>query len=192
MDKIDSKNTQDFFFSLWSNFYEDSFGKLVTMPTLGPKREESEKLMKGFSTFVNFYTALMKSNANFQSVFMKAMGNMSDKTISEMDKDPSPDKYRSFYKIWIETYSGTFNEFLKSELFSSENGKLMSAFMDFQKHSKDIFEENYLKPMNLPTKTDIDEINKELYILRKTVKELTKQIKELSEKNNSTAVTPLE
>ena len=68
----------------------------------------------------------------------------------------------------------------------------MSAFMDFQKHSKDIFEENYLKPMNLPTKTDIDEINKELYTLRKTVKELTKQIKELSEKNNSTAVKPLE
>jgi peptidoglycan hydrolase CwlO-like protein len=36
--------------------------------------------------------------------------------------------------------------------------------------------------MNLPTKTEIDEINKELYSLKKTVKELTSQIKELKEK----------
>jgi len=191
MESFGSENTQDFF-SLWSRIYQDSLGKLVTMPTLGPKREESEKMMKGFSTFLNFYSDLMKSNVNFQSVFMKAMGKMSEKTITETDNDNSHEKYRAFYKIWIETCSETFNEFLKSELFSSENGKLMSSYMDFQKYSKDMFEENYLKPMNLPTKTDIDEINKELYILRKTVKELAKQIKEISEKNNTAAVKPLE
>ena len=44
-----------------------------------------------------------------------------------------------------------------------------------------MFEEDYLKPMNLPTKTEIDEINKEMYSLKKIVKELTGQIKELSD-----------
>jgi hypothetical protein len=54
--------------------------------------------------------------------------------------------------------------------------------MDFQKYNRDMLEDNYLKPMNLPTKTEIDEINKELYTLKKTVKELTRQIKEIQEK----------
>jgi len=43
-----------------------------------------------------------------------------------------------------------------------------------------MLEENYLKPSNLPTKTDIDELNKELYFLKKAVKELTCKINELS------------
>ena len=52
----------------------------------------------------------------------------------------------------------------------------------FQEYNREMLEENYLKPMNLPTKTENDEINKELYFLKKTVKELTNQIKELKEK----------
>jgi len=68
----------------------------------------------------------------------------------------------------------------------------MSYFMDFQKYTRDILEENYLKPMNLPTRTEIDEINKELYSLKKIVKELTKQIKETSEKNNTLVEKPHE
>ncbi len=59
----------------------------------------------------------------------------------------------------------------------------MSYFMEYQKYNREMLEENYLKPMNLPTKTEIDEINKELYSLKKTVKELTSQIKERPEKN---------
>jgi hypothetical protein len=54
--------------------------------------------------------------------------------------------------------------------------------MEFQKLNREVIEENYLKPMNLPTKTEIDEINKELYSLRKTVKKLTSQVSELSKK----------
>jgi hypothetical protein len=54
--------------------------------------------------------------------------------------------------------------------------------MDFQIYNREMLEENYLKPMNLPTKTEIDEINKELYSLKKKVKELTREIKELTEK----------
>ena len=175
MEKSSSENTQEFF-NLWLKLYEDTFGKLVSMPTLGPTREKSEKLMKGFSTFVNLYTTWMELNINFQNVFMEAMRQVNEKTIAKMDKENSPDKYRDFYRIWIETYSDTFKEFMKSDHFTSDNGKLMSYFMDFQKYSKDIFEENYLKPMNLPTKTEIDDINKELYSLKKIVKELTKSI----------------
>jgi hypothetical protein len=44
-----------------------------------------------------------------------------------------------------------------------------------------MLEENILKPMNMPTSTDIDEINRELYSLKKTVKELNRKIYELSQ-----------
>jgi len=113
---------------------------------------------------------------------MEAMRKVQEKTATYMEGEISPDKYKHFYNVWMETYSETFKEFSKSGHFVSDIGKLNSYLMDFQKYNREMLEENYLKPMNLPTKTEIDEINNELYSLKKTVKELTIQIKELKEK----------
>ncbi len=181
MEKSNFESTQEFF-DMWLKVYNATTGRLIEMPALGPAREKSEKMMKGFSTFVNLYAAGMDSNSNFQSVFMEAMRRVHEKTATDMEGEISPEKCKDFYKIWIETYSETFKEFLKSGHFALDMGKLNSYLMDFQKYNREMLEENYLKPMNLPTKTEIDEINKELYSLKKTVKELTSQIKELTEK----------
>jgi len=181
MGKSSFESTQEFF-DQWLKVYNATTGRLVEMPALGPAREKSEKMMKGFSTFVNLYAAGMDFNSNFQSVLLEAMRRVHEKTATDMEGEISPEKYKDFYRIWIETYSETFKEFLKSGHFASDLGKLNSHLMDFQKYNRDMLEENYLKPMNLPTKTEIDEINKELYSLKKTVKELTSQIKALEEK----------
>jgi class III poly(R)-hydroxyalkanoic acid synthase PhaE subunit len=181
MEKSSFESIQEFY-DLWLKTYKATTGRLVEMPAMGPAREKSEKMMKGFSIFVNLFAAGMDSSSNFQSVFMEAMHKVQQKTAADMEGEISPEKYKDFYRIWIETYSETFKEFMKSGHFAADMGKLNSLLMDFQKYNREMLEENYLKPMNLPTKTEIDEINKELYSLKKTVKELTSQIKELKEK----------
>ncbi|MDO8725954.1 MAG: poly(R)-hydroxyalkanoic acid synthase subunit PhaE [Candidatus Methanoperedens sp.] len=181
MEKSNFESTQEFF-DQWLNTYKATMGKLVEMPSVGPAREKSEKMMKGFSTFANLYAAGLDTSSNFQTVFMEAMRKVQEKTAPDMKGEISPEKYKEFYNTWIETYSETFKDFSKSGHFVSDMGKLNSCLMDFQIYNRQMLEENYLKPMNLPTKTEIDEINKELYSLKKTVKELKSQIKELKEK----------
>ena len=170
------------FYDLWLEGYESAFSRLLEMPAVGPLREKSEKMMKGFSNFSNLYASGMESNSHLQSVLMEAMRKTYAKTTTEMEGEIGPEKYRDFYKIWIETYSKTFKDFFGSERFASDLGKFMSHSLDFQKYNQEMLEENYLKPMNLPTKAEIDEINKEVYSLKKKVKELTSQVRELSEK----------
>jgi class III poly(R)-hydroxyalkanoic acid synthase PhaE subunit len=181
MEKSSFESTREFY-DLWLKTYKATTGRLVDMPAVGPVREKSEKMMKGFSTFVNLYTAGIDTGSNLQTVFMEAMRKLQEKTAPDMKGELSPEKYKEFYDIWIETYSETFKDFAKSGHFVSDLGKLNSNLMDFQKYNREMLEENYLKPLNLPTKTEIDEINKELYSLKKTVKELTSQIKSLEEK----------
>ncbi len=181
MEKSGFESTREFY-DLWLKTYKATTGRLVEMPVMGPAREKSEKFMKGFSTFVNLYTAGMDSSSNLQTVLMEAMLRMREQMGNEMEGEISPGKYKDFYRIWIETYSETFKEFSKSGHFASDMGNLNSCLMDFQKYNREMLEENYLKPMNLPTKIEIDEINKELYSLKKKVKELTSQVKELKEK----------
>ncbi len=174
------------FFDAWLNTYEAILGRLVEMPALGPSREKYDKMMTGFSNFANFYMVWMDFNSDFQKVFMEAMKRMHEKIETEMQGEISPDKYKELYNIWIETYSSTFKEFMRSGHFSSDMGKFMSYFLELQKYNREMLEENYLKQMNLPTKTDIDEINKELFALRKKTKELASQIDKLSGKGRST------
>jgi class III poly(R)-hydroxyalkanoic acid synthase PhaE subunit len=181
MEKSSFESTHEFY-DQWINMYKATMGKLVEMPAVGPAREKSEKMMKGFSTFVNLFTAGMETSSNLQKVFIEAMQKVQEKIPAGMEGEISPEKYKEFYDIWIQTYSETFKDFAKSGHFVSDLGKLNSHLMDFQKYNREMLEENYLKPMNIPTKTEIDEINKELYTLKKTVKELTSQIKELKEK----------
>lgn len=189
MEKSIFESTQNFF-DQWTKIYEATYGRLFETPAVGPIREKQEKMMKSFPIYVNLYTTWIESNINFQTVFMEAMRKTYEKTVNDMVTGKvSPEKYKDFYKILIDTYSETFKEFMRSGHFANDMGRLMSNFIEFQKNNKEIFEDNYMKPMNVPTKTDIDEINKELYSLRKAVKEqqnllrdMEIQIKELSEK----------
>lgn len=182
MGKTNFGTTQEFF-DLWAKTYETTYGRAFKMPAIGPSGEKSKEMMKGFSTFADLYANGMDSAIDFQSVSMEAMRRMQKKTESKVKCGESePGNYKDIYNTWMETYSETFKEYLKSGHFAADTGKAMSSLMEFQMHNREMLEENYLKPMNLPTKTEIDEINKELYSLKKAVKQLTSQLKELSAK----------
>jgi len=174
MEDTDLESTREFL-DLWVKTYETTFGKISEIPAIGPMREKSEKMSKGLPLFFSFYSTWMDTVSDFQDISIEAMNRMNKKTIS-LEGKAGIEKYKELYNVWMESYSETFKEFLKSGHFSSDMGKFMSHFLDVQKYNRDMLEENYLKPSNLPTKSDIDELNRELYSLKKQVKELSSKI----------------
>lgn len=196
--KLSLETTHEFF-DMWTKSYQSTLGKLAHMPAFGPIREKQEKIMKSIPLYTDLYTAWIESNINFQSVFAEATKRACENTMEKWSKSPEdiskqinlakdgkgrmePEKFKDLYKTWIDTYSETFKEFIESGHFASDMGKLSSIFMDFQKYNRETIEQHYLKPNNLPTKTEIDEINKEIYDLKKIIKELTRDVQELSKK----------
>ena len=185
--KLSLETTQEFI-DMWTKNYQSTLGKLAQMPAFGPVREKQEKFMKSLPIYPKLYNAWVDSNVNLQNVLLEATRRTFEKTVEHLNsssctKDDKsyidPERYKEFYKVWIDTYSDTFKEFMKSEHYASDMGKFASVFIDYQKHNREMIEENYLKPNNLPTMTQVEEIHKELYDLRKTVKELTRDTKEL-------------
>lgn len=163
------------FLDMWVKTCETTFGKISEISAIGPMREKSEKMSKGLPLFFGLYSTWMDTVSDFQAISIEAMKRMNAKKISVEGKT-GVENYKELYNVWMESYSETFKEFLKSGHFSSDMGKFMSNFLDVQKYNRDMLEENYLKPSNLPTKSDIDELNKELYSLKKQVKELSHAI----------------
>ena len=167
------------FLETWVKTYEATLGKVSEIPAVGPLREKSDKMSKGFPLFFSLYSTWMDTVVDFQNISLESMKRMNTKTVA-LEGKTGTENYKELYNIWMESYSETFKEFLKSGHFSSDMGKFMSNYLDVQKYNREMLEENYLKPSSLPTKSDIDELNKELYFLKKKVKELSCKINELS------------
>ncbi len=189
MERTATASTQELF-DLWAETYKGTLGRFWETPGVGPAREKTEKVMAGMNTYADFINAWSSSNVELQSVFTEASRRTQEKIGEGLVGELRPDGYKDFYKIWMDTYSETFNEHLKSEGFSTDLGEVMSHWMNLQKFGRETMEEDLLKPMNLPTKAEIDEVNKELYALKRTVRESQRQAQ--SEANNLPTKVELE
>lgn len=177
MESTDLQASHDFF-ELWEKAYEATYGRIIDMPVMGPTRENADRLRKNFEASINLHAAWAQSIASFQSAFMEATRKTQEKVEKQIaEEGVSPSSYKDYYNLWMETYSETFKEFLKSRFFATDLARLTSNSMDFQKSSRELIEENLLRPANLPTRTEIDDLSKEVYVLKKQVKELARNLR---------------
>ncbi len=165
-------------FDLWLQTYKGTVGKLWEVPAVGPNREKTEKSMKGYSIYAHLSAAMMDSSVDLQAVFAEAMRKTQEKAMSGNGEGAAASA-KDYYEVWIEEYSETFKEFLKSSHFGSDMGELMASLMESQKFNRDMLEDNYLEPMNMPTKSDLDDVNKEIYELKKTARKAVRESKGL-------------
>jgi hypothetical protein len=133
MENTDLQASHDFF-ELWLKAYEATYGKIVDMPVMGPTREGADRLRKNFEATINLHAAWAQSIASFQSAFMEATRKTQEKVEKRVaEEGVSPSSYKGYYDLWMETYSETFKEFLKSRFFASDLARLTSNSMDFPK-----------------------------------------------------------
>jgi len=177
MESTDLQASHDLF-ELWERAYEATYGKIIDLPAIGPSREGSERLRRNFEATINLHASWAQSMASFQSVLMEASRRTEEKVGQQVaEKGAPPSSYKDYYDLWMNTFSETFKEFLKSQYFASDLAKLTSNSMDFQKSSRELVEENLLKPANLPTRTEIDDLSKEVYLLKKQVRAMARDLK---------------
>ncbi|MDE1762858.1 MAG: hypothetical protein KGH88_01255, partial [Thaumarchaeota archaeon] len=76
-------------------------------------------------------------------------------------------------RIWIDIFENYFTRLFDSPEFAENFGKMVSSELDLAKHWNNIMS-LMLESANMPTKKEIDELYKELHLLRKRVAKLEK------------------
>lgn len=168
--------SQNKFFDLWSENIDFS-GNINKIMAAGPMREKTEKMMTGFPLFLNLYSMWIDSILDFQNLSFEVINKMHEKMVN-IDYVVSPEKNKELYNIFIETCSDTFKDFMKTEHFAGDMGKFISGLIDLKKYNRDMLEENFLNPLDIPTRTEVDELAREMYALKKKVRELARKIEE--------------
>ncbi len=167
----------------------DAWTEVLKLPTIGPVYAFS----KEFASYADEFAKLGKIMAEMKShldaywglintAYVKATKDTVEKSPKQFATKEDFDNYR---KAMIESFEDAFTGLFASPEFSSVYGKVFSSQMDMTKAMQNITEKNF-KALNLPTRSEIDEILKDVHELKRTVRDLKKGMEAL--RNDSARV----
>ncbi|HEX9677912.1 poly(R)-hydroxyalkanoic acid synthase subunit PhaE [Nitrososphaera sp.] len=160
----------------------DAWTEVLKLPTIGPMYAFS----KDFASYADEFARLGKIMAEMKghldvywglvsTAYAKAAKDTAEKSPKQFATKEDFDGYR---KAIIESFEDAFTGLFASAEFSSVYGKVFSSQMDMSKAMQTITEKNF-KALNLPTRSEVDEILKDMHELKRAVRDLKKGMEAL-------------
>ncbi|MCP4021138.1 MAG: hypothetical protein GY729_04795 [Desulfobacteraceae bacterium] len=176
-------------------FKENAVDVMGTMP-LWLEQDHIKKISSAFEAYVALMNAMAKFSDKFSVPFKKSLSNFIIKT-SELEKiDPVQDP-KELYQELVQTLDKEYDDFLKTKEGVEIVMDLVDKLLVYQGCINDV-KEIWFKFLSIPTKAEMDDIYKSIYLLKKqnrtlesaikkqnkTIEALTRKIETLT-KNNS-------
>lgn len=176
-DNIESRFIQEQIakvFSIWSD--------ISKLPTVGPSfaysqnsRSDLKELVEFGKSFLELQIHLSEYCMQINNTYVQALAKASEKAPKQYNSREDFEKYR---KVAIDVFEDAFTGLYDSKEFANLYGLLQSNQFDLLMHLQKLTENN-LKALNLPTRSDMDEMSKDIHDLKKTVHDLIRKIEVL-------------
>ncbi|MDY0132401.1 MAG: poly(R)-hydroxyalkanoic acid synthase subunit PhaE [Desulforegulaceae bacterium] len=163
-------------FKKWESFYEKELSRILGMPQVGLGREYNEKIATALDKFNLFNSAVIE--------FLYFLYLPMEKTFIFMQKDLEkmmaegklPENSEEYYNIWLKKLEANYMSMFHSSEYVSVMAKTLENMAQF-KSARDAVLEDFLSTLPIPTKSELDELYKEISELKRTVKKLEKKAK---------------
>lgn len=160
---------------VWSELYEKEFRKYFNIPQLGLTRFYQEK----FNSVVDKYNIFQASVSEFFHLLSLPM-EKSFKVIKEelaglADEGNLPKDSKEYYRMWIKILEGHYMILFQSSEYTQTLHKTLGAMSDFSNAKKEFLQDTLTYMLPVPTQKEMDELYKEIYHLKKRIKELEKE-----------------
>ena len=163
-------------FKAWTEIYEREFRQFLSMPQLGLTRQYQERT----SIALDKYNVLQATVAEFLALLLlpveKSYKVMQEKVAEMADKGKLPDNAKDYYRMWVKTLEGHYMTLYKSPEYTEAIAKTIDAVGEFSVAKRQLLED-YIQTLPVPTHKEMDELFKEIYRLKKRVRELENQNK---------------
>ncbi len=80
-----------------------------------------------------------------------------------------------YRKTIIDAFEEAFTDLFSSNEFGIINSNLISSQLDVVKHLQNIAEKNF-KTLNLPTRSELDELSKDVHQIKREIHDIKKKI----------------
>jgi class III poly(R)-hydroxyalkanoic acid synthase PhaE subunit len=160
-------------FHTWSEVYEKEFRQLLNLPQLGLTRGYQERFNQAADKFNRFQAAMAEFLYLLYVPMEKAVKVMQDELDKRAKEGGLPENPKDYYNIWIKTLEGHYMTLFKSPEYTRALGKTLDAMGEFMIARKKIIEDA-LQALPVPTHSEVDDLYREIYLLKKRLKKLEK------------------
>ncbi len=155
----------------------NTWAETMKLPTIGPMFAFSKEFGEYANEFINLGKTMAEMKANldqYWSLINAAYVKASSETAAKAPKQfLTKEDFENYKKAMTEAFENAFTGLFSSAEFSKAYGKVFTNQLDITKEFQNIIERNS-KALNLPTKSEIDEILKDVHDLKKRVRDLEK------------------
>jgi polyhydroxyalkanoate synthesis regulator phasin len=163
-------------FKKWESFYEKELSRILGMPQVGLGREYHEKIACTLDKF-NLFNAAVIEFIYFLYLPMEKTFILMQKDMERMIAEGKlPENSEEYYNMWLKKLEAHYMAMFHSNEYISVMAKALENMAQF-KSARDSVLEDVVSSMPIPTKSEIDEMYKELSELKRTVKRLEKESK---------------
>jgi polyhydroxyalkanoate synthesis regulator phasin len=166
------------FYAQMNNVFGKTFEPLLKLVNAGKEKENAEALIILMDRIAEFSIRQAELQAYLQDTAKKGIEKIAQQYTEKYSTPESLTKLPSaqeMYSEWVKVNEQLFTELFASEEFSKVKGDTLNLTNELKKHFEKQFEHTFA---NFPVvfKSDVEELEKTIYDLKKQVKELQNKL----------------
>jgi class III poly(R)-hydroxyalkanoic acid synthase PhaE subunit len=162
----------------WTAMYEAAIQPVLKVPQVGLTRVYKEKINRLTDKFNAYQAALSEFQVLLSGPMEKSFADMRMEIEAARVKGEQADNFEIYYGMWIKVLENHYMSLFRSEDYRRALTRLMDETAAFRITGNDVLME-FLEFLPIPTNKEMDELYKDLYTLKKQIKEYAKKINKI-------------
>ncbi|MGD8833955.1 MAG: poly(R)-hydroxyalkanoic acid synthase subunit PhaE [Desulfobacteraceae bacterium] len=174
-DPVDIQALDKEFIRQWKKAYEKEFSQYFKIPQIGLNRFYQERAMNAVDKRNMFQSTLFEFLHALYLPLEKSFKSLQEKMVEmTADEGSLDEKSKTYYNLWIKLLEGHYMELFKHPEFIDSLLQTLSALEEYS-GARQAVVNDLLKMYAIPSHNDLDDLYKEIYILKKRMRAYEKK-----------------
>ena len=169
----------------WKKAYDQTFGVLVKSPMVGSSREMLEQNNKAIDAMIEMLVSVSEFITKSSSVGYKYSKEAFKDYMESLEKGEGAKTFKEFYNMWSKHVENAIETYFYTDEFSQLIAKTADSAMIFKIEYNKLIEKA-LADLPIVTISQVDNVYKKVYDLRRELREVKKELEEIKELKQST------
>ena len=161
-------------FRAWTDIYEKEFKQFFQIPQLGLMRNYQEKVNLVADRYNLFQSTLSEFLCLLGLPFNRTLQVMQEKLTEMAEGDGLPEETKEYYNLWVKVLEGHYMTLFQTPEYTETLARTINALADFSA-ARNAALEDLLDTLPVAKQSEMDDMARELYELKKRVRTLEKE-----------------
>jgi class III poly(R)-hydroxyalkanoic acid synthase PhaE subunit len=157
---------------------QEQFCRALSMPGLGYTREQQERMQELARHLIAYHDALRAYKIAFAKTALSSLDVVQKRLAKLHEEGKKIESLRALYDMWVDASEEAYAGFAMSDEYQVVYADLVNTLMRVRQDMNDLAEQQY-RLMNLPTRSEIDTVQRRQQENRRESRHLRREIEEL-------------